>query len=774
MTERRTSVVRGGYIPTPLNSFIGREVELDEAATLLTESRLITLVGVAGVGKTRLAIELSTRVRRSFPGGVWFVDLASVSNEGLIGHTISTVLGLASESATDIASSIAGFLSKRRALLVLDNCEHLADACARFSHLLLSRCSHLRVLATSRTSLEVTGEVVFTVEPLSTTLLASDRGPGGPGLPPALRLFFERARAAYPSLPADASNLRLIGEICERLDGLPLAIELAAPWVRTLGLPELADHLREPLQLVGDQVVAGNRHRSLRSAIEWSVGLLEPRAQLLWQRLSVFAGSFDLDAVTAVCVDDDLGHKHVVSLLASLIGASLLLPQDEAGRHRYRMLATVRACAAESLDAAEDGDLFREKHKVWYLGLACATEKVWSTPRQVEWLNRLELELDNIRSALEWSLSRGEDPEAILRVTGATWPFWIVRGHEGEARGWVQRLLAESRLPIQTRIQAINWAAYLALVSDDPLSAQTLAEESASLSPGFPDDASRAFLLRSHGLAAYNQGDTSKAIDLMETSVDLYAKVDDPPGHYIAMYWLAEILWAAGDLDRAEDLHERALALKREHGDVWQISWSLFGLALLAWTRGDLERAEDLLQQSLSLRVEIGHLWGIALTMEALAWITLDVPHSVVRCARLLGAADELRTRLHVKIRANFQSTHDKCVNRARTVVGESAFFAECRTGQEMTLDEALAYAATPSRRLNVARSFGPDTLTQREWQVAQLIAEGLSNREIAARLRIADRTAECHVENIFSKLGVNSRTKVVAWVLKERSESTA
>ncbi len=773
MTERRASAVRGGYIPAPLNSFIGREVELGEAATLLAESRLITFVGVAGVGKTRLAIELATRVRHSFPGGVWFVDLASVSNEDLIGHTMSTVLGLAPESASDIDSSIAGFLAKRRALLVLDNCEHLANECARLSHLLLSRCSHLRVLTTTRTSLDVPGEIVFAIEPLSTTLLASDHGPDGPRLPQALQLFLERARAAYPSLPADPSNLRLIGEICERLDGLPLAIELAAPWVRTLGLSELADHLREPLQLVGDQVVTGNRHRSLRSAIAWSVGLLEPRAQLLWQRLSVFAGSFDLDAVTAVCVDDDLGHRHVVSLLASLIGASLLLPQDESGRHRYRMLATVRACAAESLDEAGDGDLFREKHKVWYLGLACATEKVWSTPRQVEWLNRLELELDNIRSGLEWSLTRGDDPGAILRVTESTWPFWIVRGHEGEARGWVQRLLAESRLPMQTRIQAINWASYLALVSDDPLSAETLAEESARLSPGIPDDASRAFLLRSHGLAAYNQGDIQKAVELMQTSVDLYARVDDRPGHYIAMYWLAEILWAAGDLDRAEELHERALALKREHGDVWQISWSLFGLALLAWTRGDGERAEDLLHQSLALRVEIGHQWGIALTMEALAWITLDILHAV-RCVRLLGAADELRTRLHVKIRANFQSTHDNCVNRARAVVGESAFLADFRKGQEMTFDEALAYAATPSRRPNPARSSGPDSLTQREWQVVQLIAEGLSNREIAARLRIADRTAECHVENIFSKLGVNSRTKVVAWVLKELSESTA
>jgi predicted ATPase/DNA-binding CsgD family transcriptional regulator len=732
---------------------------------LLEETRLLTLTGSGGSGKTRLALAVASEHLEGSEDGVWMVELAPLADPSLVTQAVAATLGVHEQPGRSLTETLSNYLASKKVLLVLDNCEHLIEACAELAEALLRYSPELRVLATSREALDITGEVAWPVPSLSLPDLR--RMPDIGSLPEyeSARLFVERAVAVKPTFALTEQNASAVAQVCYRLDGIPLAIELAAARTRVLSVEEIAVRLTDSFGLL----TAGGRttrprHKTLHATMDWSHELLSGEERTLFRRLSVFAGGFSLEAAEAVCIGEDVERNGVLELLSHLIDKSLVVAQEEGGETRYRLLETVRQYGSERLSESDEAAEWRERHAGYYLALAEEAAPELKGEGQLAWLERLETEHDNLRSAMRWLLGPGE-PEKAARLGWALWLFWGIRAHFAEGRrSMEQALTAEGSvaMPASARARALFVVGMMANYQGDHLSAEPPIAESLGLFMELEDKAGTAWALSNASIAAIGLGQHQQAISLIEESVDLFLEVGEKWGASIQFCFLAVAWRDRGDNGRAKPLAERGLALSREVGERQGISSVLYTLATLAQAERDHERAKDLFEEGLKLSAELGNEADVAHCLEGLA-STAGAEGNLARAARLWGAEEALLGKIEAAVYTYVpdRSLHQLRVDAARTRLGEEAFEAAWSEGRAMSPEEAVGYALEQEATLQQTTPEPyPAGLSAREAEVLRLVAGGLTNAETAEKLFLSSRTVDWHLGSIYRKLGLHSRAE--------------
>ena len=839
-------------LPTQLTSFIGRECEIAEIKRLLSAAPLVTLTGSGGCGKTRLVLQVAADILESFPDGVWFAELAPLSDPAFVPKAVASVLDIPEQPHRTMTETLADRLQTKKALLLLDNCEHLRSACQGLIETLLRAGAAVRILATSREALGVEGELTYHVpslrlpdarQPSAVTQLAENE---------AIRLFVERAALVRPEFALTEGNAGFVMQICWRLDGMPLAIELAAAQMRMLSIEQITARLDDRFRLLtGGSRTALPRRETLQATMDWSYGLLSDSERLLWRRLAVFSGGFTLEAAESVCTGGGIGTPDILSLLTSLVDKSLVIAEIHGREARYRLLETVRQYGWGKLEESKATGDVRTRHLDWYLELAEQVEPgLWGIEQRL-WLERLETERGNLHAALEWSKTEGRGPETTLRLAGALWRFWFVRGYWSEGRSWLGAgLPADGSASLSTQAKALIGAGFLAWCQDDYKTAAALGEQSLGLCRTLEDKRGIVLSLHNVATAARFEGDYGRLAALGAESLRISQELHDRLCIALSLFVLAwdarrqckhqeamalyeesvrlcRVLgddWNAGrilierghvaliigDCRAATASYEECLGLFRKLGHKRGIAAALAALGRVAVRKGNYKRAKALCQQSLTLAVEVASQYLIArsqtvladavrgqgayaeavrlykesiilhhrlrarpeipLLLERLAATTRRKQPKAAAC--LYATAAALRDAIGAPLPPSARVDVDHDVAATERVVGKEAFAAAWAQGRSMTLEQAVEWTmALPdgpvSYRSVKTRDRAVDgaaPLAPREQEVAVLISEGLSNRDIAARLSISERTAETHVQHILDKLGCNSRVRIATW----------
>jgi predicted ATPase/DNA-binding SARP family transcriptional activator len=681
-------------LPAPVTSFVGRERELTEIEKQLAEFRLVTLTGVGGAGKTRLALELAARAVPDLPAGAWFCDLSALTEPGLLARHVARALDLEEQGELAIEDLLAKELRTSELLLVLDNCEHVLEPAAALVQRLLTGCPGVRVLATSREPLGIAGEADYPVPPLS--LPDPDADLAELRSSEAVRLFLVRAREARPRLTEDDETLVNAARIARDLDGLPLALELAAARAKALSLEEIAGRLRDRFRfLVSWRRLSPARHRTLREAMDWSYELLSPEEQRLLAQLSVFAGGFTLDAVARVCAGGD--EEIALELLQRLVEASLVVAEEREGEMRYRLLETVREYAAERLAESGDAEAMRRAHAEWCLQLAEEAEPELTGERQTAWFAVLERERDNVRAALS-HLAGADDPELRLRLAVALTRFWYVRGYLTEGRRWLELARADAAgADPSLRRRALTAGASFALLQGDYPVATELAEESLEVARETGDPRFVANALSNLGAIVLAAGDHDRAGVLLEEAVALAREVGDERISALAINNLGDLALTVGDLERAEPLFEESLHLLRARGDTANVARALFNLGAVALGLGRLDAARDRLSESVIHGREAGDKEDLAWCLEGFAALEAAEERGE-HAAELLGAADTLLTEMGADFKPFERRLHEQTVARALELCGPDLFADALARGTraplDSVLDDAVSHAA--------------------------------------------------------------------------------
>jgi non-specific serine/threonine protein kinase len=723
---------RRSNLPAQLTSFIGRAREQAEVVSLLGRARLVTLTGAGGSGKTRLALMVAGTVLADYPYGVWLVELAALADPALVPQTVAQVLGLREQPDRTPLEMLLSYLQYRCALLVLDNCEHLVGACAELATALLLGCPQLRLLATSREALEVAGEALYRVPSL--------RVPDLDHLPPldrlaqyeAVQLFVERAQARRADFALGRSNGVAVAQVCIRLDGMPLAIELAAARIDTVPVQTIATRLDDRFRLLtGGPRTALPRQQTLRATLDWSHGLLSPSEQVLLRCLAVFAGGWALEAAEAVCAGEIVAKEEILDLLSALVHKSMVQAEEVDGGPRYRLLETVRQYGQERLAAAGEEAAVQDAHLAYFLALAEQADSGFWGSEEVYWMDRLEAEHDNLRAALRWSLQAGDDTG--MRLAGALGRFWMLRGYPREGRTWLEAVQARnSSAAPAVRAVALGWVAQLAHMLGDHEQATTAWEASLPLAREAGDNQEVAWSLMSLGRLAHQQGDLERARALTEEGLALHRAINFPYGIACGLWFLAEVALTAGDYRQAAALLEEALSLMRLLREPYGIATLLLSLGQLALDQGDYaraaalcteslefnqrarspvrgaqvlahlglavlalgewERAGTLLRQALTLHWEVGYTVYMAACVEGLAALA-GAQGRWQEAAQLLGSAAIVREGNGFPLRRGERATRDRTEAAAQAALGEAAYAAIWAEGQALPLDEVVALA---------------------------------------------------------------------------------
>jgi predicted ATPase/DNA-binding CsgD family transcriptional regulator len=816
--------IASGNLPAEPNSFVGRERDLAELARMLGEVRALTLSGPGGIGKTRLALRLACELVPDYPDGAWLVELADTADPALVARRVAATLGVREEPELPLAVTLTEALRARQLLLILDTCEHVVDACAELVQRLLAGCAGLRVIATSREPLRVRGETVWRVPPLAL--------PGSLDGPPwarheALRLFAERASAARSGFALAADNAEAVARLCRTLDGMPLAIELAAARIRALSVDQIADRLGDRFQLLasGDRT-APARQQTLRAAVDWSHELLSPDEQILLRRLSVFAG-WTLEMAEGICADVQIPAALVLDLMSALIDKSLVTFENEAaGEPRYRLLDTIKEYASSRLAASGEETTMRLRHRDYLLRLVedvvaqafVRGDPPW--PERVVLYQRIAVERPNYRLALTASLERG-DAEEGLRICSAMRNPWVTYGDVSEGTEWFDRFLAlPGEVPDAIRGPALVLRGDLAFEQQDYESAGRCAQAGLELCrrSGNPHEAGALRLLAVISLRAGRRDEALATVEdaiaaargagnvweeglalsikaavharqggLREAQRNLEAALEvlrDNNG-----WGVAQVLYGLGGLARAREDHAAALRCFGEALDLYreidarpEIARCLAGVGWVALAQDDLDLCFASLTESLQLSLATGQRLAVARGLEAFAALaarTSDLPRAV----RLAGAARELRAAVGQARAAGDGARREDLLAPARRRLGEAVTAGLLAEGRGMTSNEAVKYAMSgggpsepasagaglPARPLSASNGSSgpgaPSALTPREWEIAAMIACGLTNRAIADELVISQATVARHVANILTKLGFGSRAQVAAWM---------
>jgi non-specific serine/threonine protein kinase len=776
----RTRVAVERRLPTPLTSFVGRQQEVLDLTQLLSTTRLLTLTGAGGVGKTRLALEVARGTEAAF-GEVTLVELAALADPALVPQAVAWAIGVGEQPGEPVVQRLQAVLGRRSRLLVIDNCEHLIQACAELVESMLRACPGVRFITTSREPLDLGAEFTWRVPSLSLPMAEGTVSVSNTGRSDAVRLFVERARQNRPGFALTRENAPAIAQICQRLDGIPLAIELAAARVNALTVEQIAARLHDCLGLLtGGGRTVPDRQRTLRGTLDWSYGLLSESEGLLLGRLSVFAGGWTLEAAEAVCAGDGLQSGQVFGVLSNLVDKSLVVAEERGSAVWYRLLDPLRAYALEKLQATGNETQVRSQHRDWYLRLAEEFESDWRSPRQHRWFERLEREEGNVRAALRWCLDRHEIVEG-LRLAGAVARyFWDLGSRHVEGRLWLDELLATSDVSVPQRVKAkaLSAAGFLAIYLGDHQSAQSSLAAALSLWRNLDDGRATGDTLVTLGLAAQTQNELSKARALYDEGLSVAREVGDRVTTYWALHQLASIAQLVGEYDRAQALHQESLALKQLQGDGYGIGMSLRGLAHVAWMTGDLRRSSTLIRDSLTYFQDIGHWRGIATCLVLLAHLWVEQSEDE-RAAQLLGAIDALLRSSDVERSASALLTitidrarYEAAIGVVRTRLTPEAFQAAWTEGEGMNVEEVVAFArSAPPASLPLESQGGMGSarppLSQRETEVLRLIAEGNSNHQIAVALVLSTRTVERHIANVYAKLGARNRADATVYALR-------
>ena len=647
----------------------------------------------------------------AYPDGVWIVQLASLTEDDLVPGAVAAALGVREQQGLSVTETLVEYLKSRQMLLVVDNCEHLIDASAELVVRLLSSCEHLQVLATSRESLGIAGEVNWMVPSLMVPEAGRSTDLHNLARYEAVELFVERARSRLPAFELTPENAVAVVDVCRQLEGMPLAIELATARMGALTVDQIAARLEDSLGFLttGDRTMAP-RQRTLRAALQWSHDLLSKPEETLFARLSVFAGGWDLEAAEAIGAGDPVETGQVLDLLATLVDKSLVVAEAEAGGAlRYRMLEPVRQYALECL--VEDGKVpqVRDRHAGFYLQLAEAAAPELKGPRQVPWVEKLTVEHDNLRVAMRWLLGRGEAATA-ARLGWALWLFWWIRGRFVEGRRWMEEALAARFLPASPRAMALFVAGTMACGESEYGSAATLLEECLQLFGELGDKGGTAYASSSAGFAAIGQGRQEEGINLLEEAVTLSLEIDEKWGAAFMLCFLAVVRRDQGEVDRAGRLAEQGLDLSRAIGDREGTSMALYILGGLASTSGERERAHGLLAEGLELAAEVGDRTNVAYCLQGLAEVAAT-DDQLERAARLWGAAQALLEEIEAAayIHAPDNSVYESRVAAARVNLGGEAFEVAWARGRSLPLGQAIEYATeTPASASGKAKDTRP------------------------------------------------------------------
>lgn len=773
-------------LPIPRTALVGRERELGAVHSILaeTDTRLLTLTGVGGCGKTRLAFRLATDVAPDYPERIWAVELASVADPELISIVVAGTLGLQGRGARSSTAALKARLGERPAFLVLDNCEHLIDACGEFVDALLDACPGLRVLATSREPLHVAGERQYRVPPLDIP------GPDALGAfdviaaSPAVQLFVTRARAVEPAFELNPDTAPTVARICDRVEGIPLAVELAAARVRVLGVGQILARLDDSFRLLttGSRV-APTRHQTLQAALDWSQALLTETEQAVFCRLAVFAGDFRLEAVDVLCVGTgahpEVPPDRILDVLSALIDKSLVMTENDDHAAWYRLLEPVRQYALGQLAARGEVEEARARHAEYYLELAeCAADGVRG-PEQEIWLGRLEREQGNLRATLDWARQR-EQTAIELRVGAALVPFWGSHGHQTEG---LQRLSGMLARDVTTqdpalRARALSGAARLSIFVADSVTsrfseAEEFAGESLRLARELGDELAIATAFIDLGLVYQRQGEFAHSIACLEEAVARFRELNDEHGTALALVHLGVSVKSEGDVAEGSRLLVESGDRFRALGDLrWATIVQVF-LGRMAYQRGDSEQAIELIVEGMTTHQRLGDRWFVAFELTALGGLLIAAGQAR-QGVRLVGAARALADRLGSPGLGLADVTA-----RVDTLRQEEWFDDVWDAGYELDRGTAVleARALLDERRTRdlLAPPEEPDfaPLTPRELEVSRLLAEGHTDREIADSLFIALRTVGTHVHNILHKLELQSRVQVAGWLAsREPSDS--
>lgn len=761
-----------GNLPADVTSFVGRRREITLTKRLLAESRVVTLTGPGGVGKTRLAIRVAAGMRRSFRDKAWYVGLEDLQDRSRVIDTVVEQLGIGGPSAGEDLDTVVEQLKNREMLLVLDNCEHVVDEVALLVDAVVRWCPGVRVLATSRQSLGVAGEATMVVPPLQVPDIEHLPPPEAHEQFASVRLFVDRARAAVPEFEVTPENATALMRLCHHLDGNPLAIELAAVRLRSLSVQQLEERLAERYDLLTEgRRSAPARQRSLRALIDWSYELASDQDRLAWARMSVFSGTFDLAAAEHV-VRDGLSGSDVLSSVHSLVDKSVLLRVEESGEARFRLPHALREYGQDKLEEFGELDAMQRRHLSFFSALAERFADSWIGPDQVEWVQRMRSEQGNLRTALQTAAAHPDTAGTALALATDLWPYWVIRGLNGEARHWLEQVLASTPRDVPERVRALRISAWFALLHGDLDSVRSTLEQATVLATQRGEEAEKPYLALVRGLAAFADNNAARAISLVEDALAQFRKHGSLPGELFALFGLGLVKGLHEDPESGLEALEDCVRLATEHGELYWRSYALWASAQTEAVRGELERAETAAKKAVRLQRKLDNRLGIALGIDSLAWIAQrQGKHD--RAARLFGAASSVWDAVSAApgFWAPFATDHEAHLSQTRSALGEEAFQEAFDRGRRLSVPHLIDFALETKRhaRARSEENVHPMPLTRRERQIAELVAQGNTNKEIAESLVIAQRTVEGHVQNILTKLDFSSRAQIAGWVAAQR-----
>ena len=728
----------GGRVP--LTSFVGRRDEIARLRGLLTGSRLVTITGAGGSGKTRLAEELVAQLARSLKGGVAYAYLAGIGDASEVAVVVAEAIDL--RGGGDPTASLIEYLRERRFVLLLDNCEHVTDGAARLAVSILERCPAVTILATSRRALLVPGEQLFPIAGLQE--------------PAAVTLFVERVRLASPSFVLAETQRPLAVTLCDRLDGMPLAIELAAARMRHLGMAALVERLSGHLTELGSATrMAPERQRTLRGAIGWSHDLLDEPQRTVWRRLAIFAGGFTLPAAESVAADPRLDRGIIERVLGELVDRSMVV--FDASRDRYRIIEAMREFGLEQLRGAGEEAEVASRHRSWMLDRATDLDRRWWGPDQASLLDEMSADAADLRAALESCRTTGAHEEGLRIALGSLW-YWMTRASHAEAARWFVPFLEHEANPsLAARAHAA--AAWVAVLSGRLPEARAFLDRASDHAVRAGQPAIDAYVRMVAGYLAIAEGRPDDARGLAR--VTLADPAADPTCRSWALLELGIVAFMGGDLSECQRASRAGLELSDAAGEAWTRVPHLHLLAGALWQSGDPRAAMAFLVEALRIDRRLDDLWHRAWSIEAMAWVSVDL-RMYLRAARLLGIAAECWAFTGTGMTPPWQRFHDSTVEALRHRLGPR-FAREVTAGRQLDQVRAMSFALEDAESALPAVD-GPPRISPREREVAALVAQGLANREIGQRLFLSPRTVETHVQHLLDKLGIGSRAEIAAW----------
>ncbi len=760
----------GESVGPPLNRLVARRHDLDAAQRALSGSRLLTFTGRGGVGKTRLALELAYRARDRFPDGAWLVRLADLSIGAEVAEVESAVvsaLGISDQSATDLREKLLSFLGTRKVLLVLDNCEHVLPSIRATVPIMLNGAPQLRVVATSREPLSIAGEMLRPVLPLTVP---------EPGTPVeqliadgSVGLLMDRAYAVDPDFELTDGNAAAVVQLCRMLEGLPLAIELAAAKLRALTVEQVVERFGLRLTaLTATGIPTASRHRSLRSMVDWSYELCPTTARVLWRRLSVFPATFDLELAEAVCAFGELRPDDVMDSIERLVGQSILSTIRGASKMRYRLPAAIREVAADLADQSDETAELQRRHRDAMLWRAEETLRQWCGPHQDLLIEQMSRDHASYVAALQWSAATAGEQQTALTLLASLRYHYLVGGRLAEGRMRMETLLAAVADPSPMRGECLWVAAWIALLQGDHYRAKQLTDELSVLADELDSPRLAVHLHHWQALLAMFTGDVDSAIRGFQLAVDGHRAAGDRYLELTARYMLACALAFGGYAQRALQMSSETAAFCEQYGERNARAYTDWAAGVAYWTVGRLDEAEQSARRVLKRQRAMGDGIGVALATALCSWISHD-RNKFDRASGLSAAAGHAFRSLGTSLEAF--GPHMSAFAKAHSPQESRPPHADHgRVAVRFDkLDDVIDFALDTGERRHGGKRDSA-ALTGRELEVAALIENGLSNREIAERLVIAKRTAEGHVERILGKLGFNSRAQVAAWMARRAS----